>query len=242
MNVYLTGRGSGSGRSGTLRREVRPALAPPALASLATPALVVFALIVSFLRVEQGRIEPELAAHHRLPEADEAVAVAPPVALLDRGRKGAAAARRLDVPGVLAALLEQALAFESEASISRAPSQLNDQSPAYRSVIFYKGAYVYHMLRSTIGDDKFFSLIKTYYTNFHGKNAGIDDFEALADKAAGSRRNMRARRLTATRNERTRERIAQGTELQRGFMLNYNLYRHYFPLMALGRARKFLHP
>ena len=29
----------------------------------------------------------------------------------------------------------------------------------------------------------------------------------------------------------------QGGELQRGFMLNYNLYRHYFPLMALGRAR-----
>ncbi|HEX5048381.1 MAG TPA: squalene--hopene cyclase [Gammaproteobacteria bacterium] len=42
------------------------------------------------------------------------------------------------------------------------------------------------------------------------------------------------------RDESTRERIAQGTELQRGFMLNYNMYRHYFPLMALGRARKFL--
>ncbi len=42
------------------------------------------------------------------------------------------------------------------------------------------------------------------------------------------------------RDKKTRERIAQGTELQRGFMLNYNLYRHYFPLMALGRARKFL--
>ncbi len=37
-----------------------------------------------------------------------------------------------------------------------------------------------------------------------------------------------------------RERIAAGTELQRGFMINYNLYRHYFPLMALGRARRFL--
>jgi squalene-hopene/tetraprenyl-beta-curcumene cyclase len=35
-----------------------------------------------------------------------------------------------------------------------------------------------------------------------------------------------------------RERIAQGTELQRGFMLNYNMYRHYFPLMAMGRARR----
>ena len=43
------------------------------------------------------------------------------------------------------------------------------------------------------------------------------------------------------RDKRTLERIAQGTELQRGFMMNYNLYRHYFPLMALGRARKFLH-
>ena len=42
------------------------------------------------------------------------------------------------------------------------------------------------------------------------------------------------------RDQETRDRIAQGTELQRGFMLNYNLYRHYVPLMALGRARKFL--
>ncbi len=35
-------------------------------------------------------------------------------------------------------------------------------------------------------------------------------------------------------------RLCQGTELSRGFMLNYNMYRHYFPLMALGRARRFL--
>jgi len=34
----------------------------------------------------------------------------------------------------------------------------------------------------------------------------------------------------------------QGSELSRGFMINYNLYRHYFPLMALGRARRFLAP
>lgn len=30
----------------------------------------------------------------------------------------------------------------------------------------------------------------------------------------------------------------QGRELSRGFMINYNLYRHYFPMMALGRARR----
>ncbi len=44
------------------------------------------------------------------------------------------------------------------------------------------------------------------------------------------------------RDKKTRQRIAQGTELQRGFMINYNLYRHYFPLMAIGRVRKFLAP
>lgn len=37
-----------------------------------------------------------------------------------------------------------------------------------------------------------------------------------------------------------KERLKQGPELSRAFMINYNLYRHYFPLMALGRAQKFL--
>jgi tetratricopeptide (TPR) repeat protein len=42
------------------------------------------------------------------------------------------------------------------------------------------------MLRSTLGDDKFFNLIRNYYSNFKGQNAGIDDFEALTDKVAGT--------------------------------------------------------
>ncbi len=33
-----------------------------------------------------------------------------------------------------------------------------------------------------------------------------------------------------------RQRLMQGPELSRAFMLRYDLYRHYFPLMALGRA------
>ncbi len=36
------------------------------------------------------------------------------------------------------------------------------------------------------------------------------------------------------------ENLQQSVELGRGFMINYNLYRHYFPLMALGRARLYL--
>lgn len=34
--------------------------------------------------------------------------------------------------------------------------------------------------------------------------------------------------------------LPQGQELSRGFMLRYHMYRHYFPLMALGRARDYL--
>jgi squalene-hopene/tetraprenyl-beta-curcumene cyclase len=48
----------------------------------------------------------------------------------------------------------------------------------------------------------------------------------------GARINLTARDLS--------ERLEQGTELSRGFMLNFNMYRHYFPLIALGRARIWL--
>jgi aminopeptidase N len=85
----------------------------------------------------------------------------------------------------LSEILEYGLAFEQDASVGRAPSQLNDQSPAYRSIVFYKGAYVFHMLRTTIGDDKFFQLLKTWYSTYNGKNAGIDDFEELTNKVVG---------------------------------------------------------
>jgi squalene-hopene/tetraprenyl-beta-curcumene cyclase len=36
------------------------------------------------------------------------------------------------------------------------------------------------------------------------------------------------------------KRLMQGPELSRAFMLRYDLYRHYFPLMALSRALKVL--
>jgi squalene-hopene/tetraprenyl-beta-curcumene cyclase len=44
------------------------------------------------------------------------------------------------------------------------------------------------------------------------------------------------------KDEETMQAIVQGTELQRGFMINYNLYRHYFPLIAMGRARRYFNP
>ncbi len=39
-------------------------------------------------------------------------------------------------------------------------------------------------------------------------------------------------------DQKRRIKLLQGNELGRGFMINYTMYRHYFPLIALGRLRK----
>jgi aminopeptidase N len=84
---------------------------------------------------------------------------------------------------------ERALSFEQTASIARAPSALDDQSAAFQSIVFYKGAMVFRMLRETLGKEKFSQLMRTFIEQYRGKNASIDDFERLASKVAGE--NMR---------------------------------------------------
>jgi aminopeptidase N len=80
---------------------------------------------------------------------------------------------------------ERALTFEQTASIARAPSALDDQSGAYQSIVFHKGAMVFRMLRETIGKEKFDQLMRSYLEEFRGKNASIDDFEKLSSRVAG---------------------------------------------------------
>jgi aminopeptidase N len=77
---------------------------------------------------------------------------------------------------------ERALTFEQTASIARAPSALDDQSAAYQSIVFHKGAMVFRMLRETMGKEKFDQLLHNFLEEYRGKNASIDDFEHLASK------------------------------------------------------------
>ncbi len=86
--------------------------------------------------------------------------------------------------------MEKGLAFEQSSSIRNAPKQLDDQSSAFRSVVYYKGAVVFNMLRQLMTEQKFDAFLKSYYAQQSGKNVGIDDFEAIASKAAG--RNLRS--------------------------------------------------
>lgn len=86
-------------------------------------------------------------------------------------------------------MLEKALTFEQTASILRAPANLDDTSTAYQYIMFAKGALAFKLLRDTLGDAKFDSLLRNFLQQYRGRNAGIDDFEKLTSAAAGT--NMR---------------------------------------------------
>jgi tetratricopeptide (TPR) repeat protein len=82
-------------------------------------------------------------------------------------------------------LLEKSLTFEQTASLLRAPANLDDQSTAYQYIMYAKGAFVFKLLRDTLGEQKFNQLLRTHLQENRGKNVSIDDFEKLASRVAG---------------------------------------------------------
>ena len=87
--------------------------------------------------------------------------------------------------GIRRELLEKSLTFEQTASLLRAPANLDDQSVAYQYIMYAKGAFVYKLLRDTLGVQKFDQLLRSYLQEYHGKSASIDNFEKLSSKVAG---------------------------------------------------------
>jgi hypothetical protein len=71
------------------------------------------------------------------------------------------------------------LMYENETPIGQA-QRLGPYSEQYQSVVNDKGAMVFHMLRSQLGDDNFSALLKEFYKENAGKTASIADFEKLA--------------------------------------------------------------
>lgn len=86
-------------------------------------------------------------------------------------------------------MVEKALTFEQTSSLLRAPATLDDQSTAYQYIMYGKGALVFQLLKETLGSQRFEELLRTFLTEFRGKNASIDDFEKLTTRVAGQ--NMR---------------------------------------------------
>ncbi|MGA8367305.1 MAG: M1 family aminopeptidase [Candidatus Acidiferrales bacterium] len=72
-----------------------------------------------------------------------------------------------------------ALMYEDTAPIAQAQS-LQPYSDQYGSVVNDKGAMVFHMLRSELGDDAFMALLHDFYKEYKGKLATVEGFEAMA--------------------------------------------------------------
>jgi aminopeptidase N len=81
--------------------------------------------------------------------------------------------------------LVKALGYEGNTSIRQA-GELEKDSPAYRSLVEYKGAFVMRMLRWVIGDDKFQTLLSRYMQQFQTAPASTEGFEKLATEVAGA--------------------------------------------------------
>ncbi len=78
-----------------------------------------------------------------------------------------------------------ALMDESQAPIAEA-WRLQPYTTAYQSIVVDKGAMVFHMLRSSIGDAAFRSLLREYLQQYSGKTATLKDFEQLVQAKLSS--------------------------------------------------------
>jgi len=77
-----------------------------------------------------------------------------------------------------------ALTHEGEAAISQA-SRLHEYTPEYDSIVFKKGAMVFHMLRWVIGDDAFSKTLHAMTQQYAWKSISTVEFEKLAEKTSG---------------------------------------------------------
>lgn len=82
-------------------------------------------------------------------------------------------------------LLEKSLTFEQSGSLAATPAKFDEQSNAYKYLMFGKGPFVFRLLRDTLGTQKFDQLIRTFIEKYKGRNASIDDFEKLASEIHG---------------------------------------------------------
>ena len=72
-----------------------------------------------------------------------------------------------------------ALMYESVTPVAQAQN-VGLYSDQYRSIVSDKGAMIFHMLRTTLGDDNFNGMVRQLYMQGAGKTVSVDQFEALA--------------------------------------------------------------
>jgi hypothetical protein len=76
-----------------------------------------------------------------------------------------------------------ALTHEEVVPIAQS-AQLHEFTPEYQSIVFQKGAMVFHMLRWVIGDEAFFKTLQAICQQYAGKSISTDEFQKLAETAS----------------------------------------------------------
>jgi aminopeptidase N len=80
--------------------------------------------------------------------------------------------------------LVKALGYDGTTTVRQAGG-LDIDSPEYHSLVQYKGAFIFRMLRWVIGDEKFDELLTKYVQQFQNTPASTEAFEKLASEVAG---------------------------------------------------------
>jgi len=68
-------------------------------------------------------------------------------------------------------------------------ARLEDYSPEFWAATAGKGAAVLHMLRSILGDENFFKLLKAVPERYAGKSINTSDFQKMAEQVSGQSLN-----------------------------------------------------
>jgi aminopeptidase N len=95
------------------------------------------------------------------------------------GRDAFVRGLRADIKTILAAQN----AAPEQAVIHR---NLSDMSRVLNRFVYQKGGWVLHMLRGTIGTERFWAGIRDYYRRYRDQNASTDDFRQVMEQASGT--------------------------------------------------------
>jgi peptidase M1-like protein len=64
-------------------------------------------------------------------------------------------------------------------------ADVTDNKKLFGAATFDKGAWVLHMLRHVMGDEKFFEALRTYVQEYSYRNVATEDFRAVCERAYG---------------------------------------------------------
>ena len=76
-----------------------------------------------------------------------------------------------------------ALTHEDVAPIAQA-GQLHEYTPEFESIVFQKGAMVFHMLRWVVGDEAFRNSLREITKTYAGKSISTDQFQQVVQKVS----------------------------------------------------------